>query len=143
MAHKIFLLASSTPVTGAASRPIAGKHGSHRYSACLKAGDIPVGAGLPAMRPALTAELWISVRLGSIAAGHDRLLTTHCSRSRATWAAVSVSRADSSVCGVVHLLKFKLLGSTGLKVCTLFIQVPIDALQVGDLLLDLCHLFFN
>jgi hypothetical protein len=32
-------------VTGAASRPIAGKRGSHRYSACLKANDIPVGAG--------------------------------------------------------------------------------------------------
>lgn len=61
-------------MTGAASRPIAGKRGSHRYSACLKAGDIPVRAGLPAMRPALTTELWISVRLGSIAASHDRLL---------------------------------------------------------------------
>ncbi|RRV46769.1 hypothetical protein EGJ09_10610 [Pseudomonas sp. p106] len=32
-----------TSETGAASRPIAGKRGSHRYSACLKAGDIPVG----------------------------------------------------------------------------------------------------
>ncbi|MNH25230.1 hypothetical protein D3C79_852100 [compost metagenome] len=33
---------------GAASRPIAGKRGSHKYSADLEAGDIPVGAGLPA-----------------------------------------------------------------------------------------------
>ena len=62
-----------TSVTGAASRPIAGKRGSHKYSACLKAGDIPVGAGLPAMRPVLTTELWISVRLGSIAVSRNPL----------------------------------------------------------------------
>jgi len=70
-----------TSVIGAASRPIAGKRGSHKYSACLKAGDIPVGAGLPAMRPALTTELWISVRFGSKTVTHDRLLSTHCGHS--------------------------------------------------------------
>ncbi|MNE37903.1 hypothetical protein D3C76_1111600 [compost metagenome] len=38
----------------------------------MKAGDIPVGAGLPAMRPVLTTDLWIAVCYGSKAAVHDR-----------------------------------------------------------------------
>ncbi|MFP3334775.1 hypothetical protein SB761_29205, partial [Pseudomonas sp. SIMBA_064] len=37
-------------------RSIAGKRGSHKSSTRLKAGDIAVGAGLPAMRPAQTIE---------------------------------------------------------------------------------------
>ncbi|MNM80852.1 hypothetical protein D3C81_928340 [compost metagenome] len=51
--------------------------------------------------------------------------------------------ADSSVGRVVQLLKLKLLGSTGFEVCTLFIQIPINALEVGDFLFDFCHLLFN
>ena len=48
------LLAESRHLdVGAASRPIAGKRGSHRYNASLRAGDTHVGAGLPAMRQAL------------------------------------------------------------------------------------------
>jgi len=53
---------------GAASRPIAGKLGSHKYSAVLVDGDHPVGAGLPAMEPTLTASYQ------PIAAGDQSLL---------------------------------------------------------------------
>jgi hypothetical protein len=49
---------------GAASRPIAGKRGSHRYNASLGAGDTHVGAGLPAMRPALAQHFGHVAALG-------------------------------------------------------------------------------
>jgi len=74
---------------GAASRPIAGKRGSHRYCAGPEAGCIsvedsqpiglrcraenkarertayPVGAGLPAMRQVLTSECWDGARVAN------------------------------------------------------------------------------
>lgn len=40
---------------------------------------------------------------------------------------------DRSVGRVVQLLKLKLFGSTGFEVYTLFIQIPINTLEVGDL----------
>ena len=49
----------------------------------------------------------------------------------------------SSVGRVAQLLKLKLLGSTGFEGCTLFIQIPINTLEVGDFLFDFCHLLFN
>ena len=53
------------PKVGAASRPIAGKPGSHRYCAGPETGYMSVGAGLPAMRPVLTTQRWGGVRHGS------------------------------------------------------------------------------
>ena len=53
------------PKAGAASRPIAGKPGSHRYCAGPETGYMSVGAGLPAMKPVLTTQCWGGVRHGS------------------------------------------------------------------------------
>jgi len=65
------------PKAGAASRPIAGKRGSHRLDcAGLEAGDLSVGAGLPAMRPVLTTGRWHGVRHGAFAVIYDRQLST-------------------------------------------------------------------
>ena len=60
------------PKAGAASRPIAGKPGSHRHRGGLETGYISVGAGLLAMRPVLTTQRWGGVRSGSEGAGAFR-----------------------------------------------------------------------
>jgi len=59
------------PKAGAASRPIAGKRGSHKYCTGPETGYISVGAGLPAMRPVLTTGRWHGVRHGSKAVMRD------------------------------------------------------------------------
>ena len=50
---------------------------------------------------------------------------------------------DSSARSLGQLLQFKLSGSTGFEVCTLFIQIAVNAFEVGDFLPDLRHLLFN
>ena len=50
---------------------------------------------------------------------------------------------DSSARSLGQLLQLKLPGSAGFEVCTLFIQIAINAFEVGDFLSDLHHLIFN
>jgi len=66
-----------TSKAGAASRPIAGKPGSHKYCTGPETGYISVGAGLPAMRPVLTTGRWHGVRHGAFAVIYDPKRSLH------------------------------------------------------------------
>ena len=102
---------------GAASRPIAGKRGSHRHNASLGAGDTPVGAGLPAMRPALTKELSTGGRFWSKSVSKSySAMGRHCPNLVRHHLVQSLLQGTDRALDIVQLFESEQTDAEGLEV---------------------------
>src|SRR2546427_644992 len=68
-----------------------------------------------------------------------------CRTARSEHPSCSTCTPDAAplIGGAIELLKLKLPGRTGFKVCALRVQVPINAFEVSYFLSDFRHLLFN